>query len=158
MRNTSSSGRTMLTALLGLLLAFNVACNGGPTGPSDAELAALYTGKWRGNINGFELVLDIQAEVGDLTAMHGTGTAANPATGEIHGLGLFGFVNTYTTTNFRLSLPSEVPFGIIRDTGEFRGNVSRDGRTWPGRWTATNTSDGVPIFGLGTYSVTFIRD
>ena len=158
MRDRNSSWRRMVR-FLGLLLAFSAtACNSGPTRPSDAELAALYTGKWRGNINGFELVLDIQARVGDLIAMHGTGTAVNPATGEIHRLGLFGFVFTHTTTNFRLSLPSEVPFGGTRDTGEFNGNVSRDGRTWPGRWTATNTSDGVPIFGLGVYSVTFIKD
>ena len=93
--------------------------------------------------------------------LDGTGTARNPATGEIHRLGLFGF-GTFNdaqgTADFRLSLPSEVPGGGTRDTGEFRGNVSRDGRTWPGRWTPTNTSDGVPILGLGVYSVTLIKE
>ena len=163
MGDTNSSWRPMqrVTGLLAVLLACSVACNSGPTRPSDAEVAGRYTGKWLGNINGFEVVLDIQAGVGDLVGITGTGTARNPATREIHRLELIGFgtINyAHGTDEFRLLLPAEVPAAPLRDTGEFRGNVSPDGRTWPGRWTATNTSDGVPIFGLGVYSVTLIKE
>lgn len=163
MSRTNNSCRPMrrVTGLFGVLLAFSVACNSGPTRPSDADLAGRYTGKWRGNINGFEVILDIRAGVGDLVGMNGTGTARNPETGEIHHLGIIGFGtfnDAHGTANFRLWLPAEVPAGPSRDTGEFRGNVSPDGRTWPGRWTATNNSDGVPIFGPSVYSVTLIKE
>ena len=163
MSATSSSCRPMrrVTGLFGVLLAFSVACNGGPTRPSDVEIAARYTGKWRGNINGFEVVLDIQAGVGDLVGMNGTATARSPATGEIHQLTLIGFGTfnyAHGNDDFRLWLPAEVPFGQLRDTGQFRGNVSPDGRTWQGRWTATNDSNGVVLFGPSVYSVTLIKE
>ena len=88
MSRTNNSCRPMrrVTGLFGVLLAFSVACNSGPTRPSDADVAGRYTGKWRGNINGFEVILDIRAGVGDLVGMNGTGTARNPETGEIHHL------------------------------------------------------------------------
>ena len=159
--NISCRPMRLVTGLFGVLLALSVACNGGPTRPSDSEIAARYTGKWRGDINNFEVVLAIEAGVGDIVGMSGTATARSPATGEIHHLTLIGFGTfnyAHGNDDFRLWLPAEVPFGQLRDTGEFRGNVSPDGRTWQGRWTATNYSDGVPLFGLGVCPVTLIKE
>jgi hypothetical protein len=78
--------------LVGLLLAFSApACKGGPTEPSDADVVARYTGRWRGNINGLEVVLEMRAEkVPGLVSLDGTATALNPTTGEMHRLKIGG--------------------------------------------------------------------
>ena len=62
---SGSRGFGCVTLVLGLILAFSAtACNGGPTEPSYDDLVRMYTGRWRGNINGFEVVLDVQASNG----------------------------------------------------------------------------------------------
>ena len=77
MWDRNSSWRRMVT-FLGVLLAFTAAaCNGGPTGPSDDELFGIYTGRWRGTINGFEVVLDVQAEL--VLPAHGGGSESAAA-------------------------------------------------------------------------------
>jgi hypothetical protein len=169
MRDRNSSWRRMVR-FLGLLLAFTAAaCNGGPAGPSDAELFALYTGTWRGNINGLQVVLDVQATKGwGLPDLEGSGTALNPATGEMHMLTISGLVSSHrpesqATTVFNLETarvfgPGGVLLGGGQHTGMFNGNVSRDGRTWPGRFSSTTSNFGAPIFGPGEHSVTLTKD
>jgi hypothetical protein len=162
MRNTNSRGRTMQTALLGLLLACSVtACSGGPTEPSD--LARSYTGRWRGNINGFEVVFDLQASDGDPgggLGFRGTGTARS-ATGELHRLrmegGAFG---SLVGLDVLLERGGETgPASVfLTSAGDFHGVVSGDGRTWPGRFTSEAVLGGAPIFGPGEYAVTWLKD
>lgn len=155
-----------VTVLLVLLLACSAtACNGGPTGPAAEDRVGLYTGRWRGTINGLEVVLDMEARRGDLIVLDGTGTARNPATGENHRLRILGFGSfndAHGSADFSLwANPTELVGGFLtggQHTGQFKGNVSRDGRTWPGRWTTTNYSDGAPIFGPGEYSATLIKE
>ena len=155
-----------LTVLLGLLLACSTtACNGGPTRPSPEDRVRLYPGRWSGTINGLEVLLDMQSGLGDLIGLDGTGTARNPATGEIHRLRISGFGtfnDAHGTANFDLwAAPYEIHPGILtggQHTGQFRGNVSLDGRTWPGHWTPTNHSDGARIFGPGEHRVTLIKE
>jgi hypothetical protein len=155
-----------VTVSLGLLLAFSsTACNGAPTGPPAEDRPALYTGKWRGNINGMEVVLDIQSGRGELIGITGSGTARNSATGEIRPLRVSGFGSfndAHGTADVGLWVdPVTLVTGDLtggRHTGDFRGNVSGDGRTWPGRWTPTNLSEGEPIFGTAERSLTLIKD
>src|SRR5688572_23712416 len=86
-----SRGIGSLAVILGLLLALSgAACSGGPTEPSEEERIALYTGKWRGNINAFEVILDVRTDAMDLLWLNGAGTARNTATGEMHRLTIFG--------------------------------------------------------------------
>lgn len=167
MLDTTSGSRASGCAkvLLGLLLAFSVACNLGPTRPSADDRIRLYTGRWSGNINGLEIVLDMQAGYEFAIGLDGTGTARNPATGEIHRLEIFGTGrwDDAAVTEFSLNTAYETgPGGVIlgggKITGEFRGAVSRDGRTWPGHWTSTTHIDGAPIFGPGQHSVTLIKE
>jgi hypothetical protein len=151
-----------MTVLLGLLLAFSgVAC--GPTRPTWEDEIALYSGRWRGNINGLETVLDVRAERGrpqdgSLVGLKGTGTAMNSGTGESHRLEVFGLVGS-----FQLRTPYEFgPGGFVlggnKHIGWFDGNVSPDGRTWTGRWRPTDLTDGAPIFGQVSRSVTLIKE
>ncbi len=96
MLDTTSCSRGIgcLAVLLGLLAFSGTACNG-PTRPTQEDRFGLYTGRWRGNINSLEVVLDMQAERGfGLPALGGTGTALNAATGEIHRLTISGFANS----------------------------------------------------------------
>ena len=168
MLDTSSCSRSTarVTVLFGVLLAFSVACNVGPTRPSADDRVRLYTGRWSGNINGLEIVLDMQAGFDFLIGLDGTGTARNPATGEVHRLEIFGMGewDDADVTEFSLNTayelgppPRQVILGGGKHTGEFRGSVSRDGRTWPGHWTSTTRNDGAPIFGPGSHSVTLIK-
>jgi hypothetical protein len=161
-----------MVRFLGLLLAFSAtACNGGPTEPTFDDLVGIYTGRWRGNINGFELVLDVQAErgrpeSGGLVGLDGSATARNPGTGETHRLNVFGQAVGPASTWFRLIIPPEVGPGAVivrfqQDTGEFFGSVSPDRRTWPGHWTSATLADGpdaAPIFGPGGGPVTLTKD
>ena len=156
-----------MTVLLGLLLAFSgTACDSGPTEPSDSELIRLYTGRWRGNINGFDVALDMRAEKGrpaggGLLGLGGTGIATNPTTAEIHRFDISGLV--LGNPSFSLFTVYETgPGGVIlgggKHTGDFHGYVPRDGLTWHGRWTSTTWADGVPIFGPGEYAITLIKE
>ena len=158
-----------MVTCLGLLLAFTAAaCNGGPTRPSDDETIGIYTGRWRGTINGFEVVLDVQAERGrpsesGTVALHGSATARNPGTGEIHRLNVSGLVVGPGSTSFILIIPPELgPGGLIvrsqQVTGTFRGGVSPDRRTWPGYWTLWGGADAAPIFGPDGGPVTLTKD
>ena len=160
--NNCSRAIRCVTVLLGLLLAFSgTACNSGPTEPTWDDLIRLYTGKWRGNINGLEVDLDVQATQGDLIGLGGTGTARNPATGKSHSLELFGqatglpWLMVYTANEIG---PGGLLVSSGKHTGEFRGNVPRDGRTWPGHWISTTRDDGAPIFGPSAPSVTLIKE
>ena len=151
-----------------MLLATAASCKGGPTQPTFDELVGIYTGTWRGSINGFEVVLDVKAERGQpfdggLVGLGGTATARNPATGESHDLTIFGQAVGPSSTWFRLAIPMAVgPGGVIvkfeQGTGEFRGAVASDRRTWPGHWTSTTHADGAPIFGPGGGAVTLTKD
>jgi hypothetical protein len=75
-----SRGIGWVAVLVGLLLAFSgVACNG-PTRPTLDDLVVIYTGRWRGNINGWAVTLDVQATQarpadGRVIGLSGTGTA-----------------------------------------------------------------------------------
>lgn len=151
--------------LVGLLLAFSAtACKGGPTEPSDAEVVALYTGRWRGNINGLQVVLDMgAAKQPGLLSLDGTGTALNPTTGEMHRLKISGIkagagVPLFNLFTERVIGPDGRIVGGDQHTGQFRGEVSGDGRTWPGRFTTTNDNFGVPIFGQGEHAVTLTKE
>lgn len=175
MRDRNSRCRRMVT-FLGLLLAFSgVACNGGPTEPTFDELPGIYTGRWRGNINGWEVVLDVQAEPGDLqrwvpVGLRGTGTAFNSATGENHPLRVSGSTAGGNSTSFQLRTPYEFgPGGSVlggnKHIASFDGvesaygsDVSPDGRTWTVRWRPTDFTDEAPIFGQVTLPVTLIKD
>ena len=164
MQDTNSSRRPMVTVLLGLLLACSAtACNGGPTEPSFDDLVRSYTGRWRGNINGFEVVFDVQASKGDPgggLGFRGTGTARS-ATGELHRLwidgGAFG---SFVGFDVLLERGGETgPASVILTSmGDFNGVVSRDGRTWPGRFTSATAAGAAPIFGPGEYAVTLMKD
>ena len=165
MRNTNSSGRTMLTVLLGLLLAVNtMACSGGPTEPHHADLIRMYSGRWGGNINGLEVVLNVQASNEDFgIRFRGTGTARS-ATGEIHLLRIDGGALPAggLTPGFDIMVERGGETGpgsvILSTAGQFDGEVSPDGRTWPGRFTLAILGGAAPIFGLGEYSVTWIKE
>jgi hypothetical protein len=170
MRDRNSRCRRMVT-FLGLLLAFSaMACNGGPTEPSFDELPGIYTGRWRGNINAFEIVLDVQAEPGRAkdwvpVGLRGTGTGLNSATGESHRLTIRGSTAGGNTTSFTILTALETgPGGVILGGGEvtgwFEDSASRDGRTWPGKFRSIpdDIINARPIFGPGEYSVTLIKE
>jgi hypothetical protein len=170
MADTNSRWRLMrrVTILFRLLLAFSgVACNV-PTEPTLDELVGIYTGRWRGNINGFEVVLDVRAEPGNAerwvpVGLHGTGTALNPATGEIHRLTAFGQTAGGNSTSLQLRTPDEFgPGGFVlggnKHIASFDGYVSPDDRTWTVRWRPTDFTDGAPIFGQVTLPVRLIKD
>lgn len=150
--------------LLGLSLAFSAtACNGGPTEPSFDDLVRIHTGRWRGNINGLEVVLDVHATKGSAGVgieFGGTGTARS-ATGESHRLRINGGA-LVGAAGFSISAERGGETGpgsvILITTGDFAGEVSGDGRTWPGRFTSATAAGAAPIFGLGQYDVTFLKD
>jgi hypothetical protein len=156
-----------MVRFLGLLLAFTAAaCNGGPTGPSTDELIALYTGTWRGNINGLDVILDVRAmrsrtDLG--LEFDGSGTTRF-ATGEWHLLSIEGGALPSSpddrTAGFYLSVArgGETGRASFIGTGRFNGEVSRDGRTWSGRFTSEMGLGGAPIFGPGEHSVTLTKD
>ena len=158
-------------ALLALLIvALNVGCNG-PTGPTPQDRAALYTGRWSGDINGTQVVFDIQARWASgplhrLLHFDGSGTALNPATGETHRLAIEGNEGSSgVPTSFFIHILREIgPGGVVlsggQRTGTFSGNMWADGRTWPGLFTSTTETHpaiGAPIFGPGVHSVTLIK-
>ena len=155
------------TAVLGLLLAVNGAACNSPTRPSQEDRFEVYTGRWRGNINGVDIVLEVRAERGfGSPYLGGTGTAVNAATGETYRLTISGFgtiVDAESTAFFNIFTADEFSAGGLllssgKHTGDMRGNVSRDGRTWPGRWTSTTNTDGAPIFGPGEHPFTLIKE
>ena len=167
--NSRSRRIGRVTVLLGLLLALSgAACSGGPTEPTFDDLPGIYTGRWRGNINGFEVVLDVRATPGNSAqwisvGLDGEGTALNSATGESHRLTVSGQTSGESSTIFLLSIAYVFGTGGVilsggQVTGNFRGGVSPDGRTWPGRWTSATSRDNAPIFGPGEYSVTLIKE
>jgi hypothetical protein len=161
MRDRNSSWRRMVR-FLGLLLAFTAAaCNGGPTGPSTDELIALYTGTWRGNINGLDVILNVRAMPSrtDLgLEFDGSGTTRF-ATGEWHHLWIEGgTLGSGFGAGFGLGLAGGETGRDVVSTGHFNGEVSRDGRTWPGRFTSVMGQGGEPIFGPGEHSVTLTKD
>lgn len=169
MRDSTSRCRRMVR-FLGLLLAFSaMACNGGPTAPTGDELVGIYTGRWRGTINGFEVVLDVQAHFaqpssGVLLGLRGSATARNPGTGETQRLNVFGQAECRSCGGwFELSIPAELgPGGVIvrseQVTGSFDGSVPRDRRTWPGNWRSWVGANADPIFGPGGGPVTLTKD
>lgn len=159
---THARATPCVRVFLGLLLAFSAtACNGGPTEPSFDDQVRMYTGRWRGNINSLGVVLDVQATKGSPGGgieLAGTGTALS-ATGESHRLRING--GALVGAGFYLSAERAGATGpgvILVTTGYFAGEVSRDGRTWPGRFTLETAVGAAPIFGLGEYDVTFIKD
>jgi hypothetical protein len=99
-----------------------IACNSGPTRPTEEDRFGLYTGRWRGNINGVEVVLDMRAERGSgLPYLGGTRTALNSATGEIHRLTISGFgtiVDAESTAVFNLFTAYEIGSGGVILSGE----------------------------------------
>jgi hypothetical protein len=159
-----------VTGLFGVLLALSVACNGGPTEPSLDDLVPTYTGRWRGNINGWPVVLDVLAEPGNVArwipvGLEGTGTALNPATGESHRLTVLGQTAGENSTFFSLNIarvigPGGVLLGGGQGVGLLKGAVSDDGRTWPGRFTSwpATLPDAEVIFGPGEHSVTLAKE
>ena len=169
MRDGNSRCRRMV-AFLGLLLAFSaMACNGGPTEPTRDEMFGIYTGRWRGTINGFEVVLDVQAERGRpssgvMLVLYGSATARNPGTGETHRLNVSGQAECRSCGGwFNLIIPPELgPGGVIvrseQVSGTFDGSVPRDRRTWPGDWTLWGGANAAPIFGPGGGPVTLTKD
>ena len=123
-----------MTLLRGLLLAMcATACNSGPTEPSDSDLIRLYTGRWRGNINGFDVALNVRAEKGrpehgGILGLSGTGIATNPTTAEIHRFDIHGQALGYPW--FSLFTVYETgPGGVIlgggKHTGGFEGSPTR---------------------------------
>lgn len=153
MRDTNSSRRTIVTILLGLLAAFSVmACNGGPTEPTFDELVG---GRWRGSINGFQVVLDVRTAPAPGTGggfnLSGSANALNPTTGESHPLTISG---SSWVRNAECSL---ITVGGAT-TGQFWGEVAPDGRSWPGRFTSNTALGAAPIFGPGEYAVTLSKD
>ena len=160
-----------VTVLLGLLLASSGMGCKGPTGPSDEDRASLYTGRWSGNINGFQVVLDIQAEwvSGPLHRdlhLEGIGTALNPTTTEMHQLSIFGSgrlsAESRSAALLNIDIAREIGAGGVilsggQHTGQFHGDVLGDGRTWPGRFTSTTYAFAAPIFGPGDHPVTLIK-
>ena len=164
-----SRGIGWVAVLVGLLLTFSgTACNSGPTEPTLTDLPGTYAGRWRGNINGFEVVLDVRATPGDSArwipvGLDGEGTALNSATGESHRLTVRGSTAGRGTTIFLLSIAYVLgPGGVVLSggqvTGNFRGDPLPDGRTWPGHWTSATGIYNAPIFGPGEYSVTLIKE
>ena len=163
MRDRNSACGRMVT-FLGLLLAFSaMACNSGLTGPSDDELFGIYTGRWRGTINGFEVVLDVQAERGRpssgvLLVLNGSATARNPGTGETHPLNVHGQAECRLCGGWFIL---EIPFEVGRSpqaVGDFDGSVSSDRRTWPGVWRSWDGANAAPIFGPDGGPVTLTKD
>ena len=151
----------------GPLLAVGVACNGGPVGPTFDKLPGIYTGRWPGNINGWEVVLDVQAEPGNVqrwipVGLNGVGTALQPVTGESHRVTLRGQTAGGNSTSFNLAIATITgPGGVILSggLGLFSGSVAGDGRTWPGRFSSSTAGPfEMPIFGRGDYAVTLIKD
>lgn len=164
---TNSSWRRIVSSL-GLVLALSAtACNGRPTEPSLDDLIQTYTGVWRGNINGLDVVLDVRASRGELgLRFGGTGTARS-ATGESHRLRLDG--GRLTGDSFPDRLVFLVERGgdtgpgsvFITSAGDFAGELSRDGLTWSGRFTSASAggvAGGAPIFGPSVYDVTLTKD
>lgn len=160
---SGSRGFGCVTLVLGLILAFSaIACNNGPTEPSFDDLVRIYTGRWRGNLNGLEVVLDLQASKGSFGVdFLGSGTA-RATTGEIHSLRIEG--GALPSGDFagfviwKERPPETQPGGVIlTSTGRFNGDVSPDGRSWPGRFTLETALGAAPIFGVGEYSVTLIK-
>jgi len=172
MSETNISWRPMrlVTGLFGVLLALSVACNGGPTDPSFDDLVPIHTGRWGGTINGWQVVLDVRAYPANdngwiSVGLDGTGTALNPATGESHRLTIGGQTVGPGATLFSLNIAQVLgPGGVLLSGGQgvglFKGDVSGDGRTWPGRftsWPATPPGAEV-IFGPGEHSVTLTKE
>lgn len=163
-----SRGIGWVAVLVGLLLTFSgVACNG-PTGPTLDDLVGIYTGRWRGNINGWAVTLDVQATKarpadGRVVGLRGTGTALNSA-GESHRLAVGGLTVGGSWTEIDFRTPEEFgpgPGGLRivggnQHFGSFNGSVS--GRTWGGSWTPTTFIDGTPILGPASPSVTLIKE
>jgi hypothetical protein len=157
-----------MVTFLGLLLAFNaMACNG-PTRPSDDELVRIYTGRWRGTINGFEVALDVQAtrgrpQGGIPVDLGGSATARNPGTGGTHRLNIRGGTVGLSWNSFRLEIPPELgPGGVIvrseQVTGDFNGSLSPDRRTWTGSWRSWVGANAAPIFGPDGGPFTLTKD
>ena len=152
----------LVIGLFGVLLALSVACNGGPTQPSDNDRVRMYPGRWRGNINNLEVVLDVQASEGSFAInILGTGTARS-ATGEIHRLRIDGGVLWGGSLPARFDILVERegtgPGVVTVTSGAFEGDVSPDGRTWPGRFTSERTKGAAVIFGPGEHSVTLTKE
>lgn len=151
------------TVILGLLLAFSAtACNRGPTAPSFDDLVRTYTGRWRGNINGVEVVLDVQARKGSLSGgldFLGTGTARS-ATGEIHPLRVRGesFTGMTPLLDFSVEREGTGPGVILIYQGSFDSELPRDGRTWSGRFRPPPVPSAANIFGPGEHPVTLTKD
>jgi hypothetical protein len=163
---THARATPCVRVFLGLLLAFSVsACNGGPTEPSYDDLIRLYTGRWRGNINGFEVVLDVQASRRDVgIAFTGSGIARS-TTGESHRLRIQGGtlgVASLPTASLQLMVErggETGPGSVISSlAGTFDGEQPADGRTWSGRFTAPQAVGDFLIFGTGEYPVTLTKD
>jgi hypothetical protein len=152
MRDRNSRCRRMVT-FLGLLLAFSaMACNGGPTEPSSRGIS---TGRWRGNITGWEVVVDImrvdEGGQGGGLRLSGSAGALNPATGESHRLTIDG---SAFLDDASIALVNQSHFS----TGWFRGEVSRDRRTWSGQFESnTGIPGGASIFDPGKHSVTLTK-
>ena len=151
MRDRNSRCRRVVT-FLGPLLAFSaMACNGGPTEPSSL---GIYTGRWRGNITGWEVVLDMRADEGGQGGglrLSGSASALNSATGESHRFTIDG---SAFLDHARAGLITQS--GIW--TGTFDGEVSLDRRTWSGPFeSATGIRGGASIFEPGMHSATLTK-
>ena len=162
MRDRNSRCRRMVT-FLGLLLAFSaMACSFGPTEPSSL---GIYTGRWRGNITGWEVVIDINpAEKGGQGGglrLSGSASALNSATGASHRLTILGSAFLYDAeVSLMTQSGGETGPGsvILTSTGRFDGEVSRDGRTWSGGFESyTGIPGGASIFDPGKHSVTLTK-
>ena len=152
-----------MVTFLGLLLAFSaMACNGGRTEPSSLEI---YTGRWRGNITGWDVDFDIMrvqtGGQGGGLRLSGSGSALNSATGQRHALTVDGsaFLNTASVGLMTQSGGETGPASVIlTTTGTFSGVVSGDGRTWSGEFESyTGIPGGGSIFDPGKHSVTLTK-
>jgi hypothetical protein len=144
-----------------------VACGGVPTRPTQEDRFPLYSGQWRGTINGIEVVLQIQAERGFAVAsLRGTGTAVKSATGESARLQLVGSAALeYTASpayiNFstadELSPDGRAIVRLGQFVGRFTGDILEDQRTWRGQFDGSRTTY-ASLFGEQATAVTFIKD
>jgi hypothetical protein len=164
MNQTNISRRPirLVRGLFGVLLTLSAACNGGPTAPSNDDLIRMYSGRWRGNINNLEVVLDVRASDPSFgITFLGTGTARS-ATGEIHRLRIDGgtLLGGGFTPRFAIlvELEGTGPGVVTVTSGAFEGDVSPDGRTWPGRFTSDPNKGAAVIFGPGEHSVTLTKE
>ena len=110
----------------------------------------------------------MKATAHEFLALDGSGTARNTATGETHQLGVFGVGKwgrdyELAPAVINIGTPRQIgPGGVLlgggQVAGQFLGDVSNDGRMWPGHFTSATNQFDLPFFGPGVHSVTLVKD